>query len=242
MKRGSFCLVALGLLLVGLVACDGGTFPPPTDTPDRVRVQVVNVVDGDTIKVSVDSEVYTLRYIGIDAPETKDPNRPVEWMGPEASAANERLVGGKTVYLEKDVSETDRYGRLLRYVYLADGTFVNATLVRQGYAAASSYPPDVKYQGLLRQAEQEAREAGRGLWSVAPSPASPVGARPEATPTLRFMVFLAGVYRGGQIDPGEHFEIRNEGSVAVNLAGSRLNASVQGQDLRFPDFFLAPAQ
>jgi len=124
------------------------------------------VFDGDTIRVSIDGREYTLRYIGIDTPETVRPDHPVEWMGPEATAANQALVGGQTVYLEKDVSETDRYGRLLRYVYLADGTMVNAELVRQGFAHSSAYPPDVKHQDLLDRAEREAREAGRGLWGA----------------------------------------------------------------------------
>jgi micrococcal nuclease len=66
------------------------------------------------------------------------------------------------------VSETDRYGRLLRYVFLADGTFVNGELVRQGYAQAITYAPDVKYQELLRALEREARDAERGLWRPAP--------------------------------------------------------------------------
>jgi len=129
---------------------------------------VVRVIDGDTIEVEIDGREYRLRYIGIDAPETVKDNTPVEWMGPEASAANGALVKGEVVYLEKDVSDTDRYGRLLRYVFLADGTFVNGELVRQGYAQAITYPPDVKYQKLLRALEREARDAGRGLWQPAP--------------------------------------------------------------------------
>jgi endonuclease YncB( thermonuclease family) len=129
-------------------------------------------VDGDTIKVDiVGAPIYTVRYIGIDTPETVHPSKPVEWMGPEASAANQELVGGKTVYLEKDISDTDKYGRLLRYVFLVDGTLVNAELVRLGYAQVSTYPPDVKYQELFLQVQQEAREAERGLWG--PTPTSP---------------------------------------------------------------------
>jgi micrococcal nuclease len=160
--------------------------PAPTDTPTpsptaesaMVEAQVVEVVDGDTIKVLIDGQEFTVRYIGIDTPETKDPNEPVQWMGPEASAANEELVGGKTVLLEKDVSETDQYGRLLRYVHVGD-TFVNEELVRQGFAQVSTYPPDVQYADLFTEAQQEAREAGRGLWSEPPTP-SPV---PTQAPT-----------------------------------------------------------
>ncbi|GEM_PF-1357125 len=153
--------------------------PPATATPPRVAAQVVDVVDGDTIRVRLDGGIYTVRYIGIDCPETRDPNRPVEWMGPEAAEANRRLVEGQIVYLEKDISETDRYGRLLRYVFLADGTFVNAELVRLGYAVVATYPPDVRYQSLFLALEREAREAGRGLWGAVPtSPPTPSPAAP----------------------------------------------------------------
>ena len=172
-------LMLLSVALTGL-ACSGlGTFltqvsptgtPQPGPTALRTAARVLRVVDGDTIEVEVeiDRREYRLRYIGIDAPETIKENTPVEWMGPEASAANGALVRGEVVYLEKDVSDTDRYGRLLRYVFLADGAFVNGELVRQGYAQAITYPPDVKYQKLLRALEREARNAGRGLWQPAP--------------------------------------------------------------------------
>lgn len=137
--------------------------------------QVVRVVDGDTITVSIGEAVYTVRYIGMDTPETVKPSSPVEWMGPEASAANETLVDGQEVILEKDVSETDRYGRLLRDVWLrsADGwLLVGLELVRLGYAQVSTYPPDVKYVDELLAAQREARDAGRELWGATPPPGS----------------------------------------------------------------------
>lgn len=177
------CSLALATLLLALatLACGEAATPAPgpgggqPPAAAQTEARVTEVVDGDTIKVNVDGQAYTLRYIGIDTPETVHPDKPVEWMGPEASAANRRLVEGQTVYLEKDVSDTDRYGRLLRYVYLADGLFVNAELVRLGYAHASTYPPDVKHQDLLLEMQREAREAGRGLWaSTQPTePSSP---------------------------------------------------------------------
>jgi len=140
--------------------------PKPTETPIVVRTEarVTSVIDGDTIKVEINKAIYTVRYVGIDTPETVHPSKPVEWMGMEASEANKRLVEGQMVYLEKDVTETDQYGRLLRYVFLADGLFVNAELVRLGYAQVSTYPPNVRYQDLFLEMEREARENERGLW------------------------------------------------------------------------------
>ena len=102
-----------------------------------------------------------MRYIGIDAPEVyPEP----ESLGMEAWQANRRLVEGKRIRLERDVSETDKYGRLLRYVWV-DDTLVEAELVRQGLAWAKAYPPDIKYQDYLKQMEAEAREASRGIWA-----------------------------------------------------------------------------
>lgn len=132
------------------------------------RVTVLEVVDGDTIKVDISGKEYTVRYIGIDTPETVDPRRPVGCFGKEASNENKKLVSGKTVFLQKDVSETDKYKRLLRYVFLPleNGSllFVNDYLVREGFAKALTYPPDVKYNEQFRDAEKQAREGKRGLW------------------------------------------------------------------------------
>lgn len=143
--------------------------PSPSVTPSPPSqsgevVKVVSVVDGDTIKIASGQ---TVRYIGIDTPETKHPTKKVQCFGAEASQRNSELVAGQNVRLEKDVSETDRYGRLLRYVWVGD-TLINQQLVAEGYAVASSYPPDVAKQDLLRAAEQTARTAGRGLWSACP--------------------------------------------------------------------------
>ncbi len=136
---------------------------------------VARVIDGDTVELEGGRK---LRYIGIDTPETVDPRTPVQCFGVEAKEENKRLVDGKTVRLEKDVSETDKYGRLLRYVYV-DDLMVNDFLVRQGFAHASTYPPDVKYNQQLLEAEQEARENERGLWAECPADSNP-------TPEVRF--------------------------------------------------------
>lgn len=116
--------------------------------------KVTRVIDGDTIAIEGG---YHIRYIGIDAPE-KD-----ELCYIEAKQANKELVEGKRIRLEKDISEKDRYGRLLRYVYV-EGTFINAEMVRQGYACAEVYVPDVKYQVYLEAVEKEARQTKRGIW------------------------------------------------------------------------------
>lgn len=155
--------------------------PAPTATPAPAvgsaptgatqQARVVRVVDGDTIRVEIDGQEFPLRYIGIDTPETVHPSKPVEWMGKEASDANRGLVEGQMVVLEKDVSETDRYGRLLRYVWLTDGAgwlLVNHELVRLGFAQASTYPPDVKYTDLFLDAQRAARDGGLGLWGDPP--------------------------------------------------------------------------
>lgn len=138
---------------------------------------MLRVVDGDTIEVGIGGQSYRVRYIGIDTPETVDPRKPVQCFGKEAAERNRQLVEGRAVALEKDVSEVDQYGRLLRYVWVGD-RMVNAVLVEEGYAMASTYPPDVKYAGLFASLQAQAREAGRGLWGAAcASPtAAPAGA------------------------------------------------------------------
>lgn len=128
---------------------------------DCTGILINRVIDGDTIQLEDGSRV---RYIGINTPETKDPRRPVEFMGKEAYQFNKKLVEGKNVRLEFDVQQRDEYGRLLAYVYVGD-TFVNAELVKQGYAQASTYPPNIKYAELFQKLEKEARENGRGLWA-----------------------------------------------------------------------------
>jgi micrococcal nuclease len=125
---------------------------------------VLRVIDGDTIELTDGRRV---RYIGINTPETVDPKRHVECFGREASDENKKLVGGQVVRLQKDVSQVDRYGRLLRYVYVGD-TFINDVLVRKGYAYADTFPPDVQYASQFVEAQKEARKNNRGLWAGCP--------------------------------------------------------------------------
>lgn len=146
---------------------------------------VLRVIDGDTIEVDRGNGPEKVRYIGVDTPETVAPDSPVQWMGPEASAANKRLVEGREVLLERDVSETDKYDRLLRYVWVEDASaaagwlLVNLALVSQGYAQVSTYPPDVQYVDLYLEAQRAAEAAGLGLWG--PEPTAKPTAKPKPT-------------------------------------------------------------
>ena len=126
--------------------------------------KVVKVVDGDTINVSIAGRVEKVRLIGVDTPEV-DSRRPVELFGREASEFTRRLSLGKDVRLDQDPQgdTRDTYGRLLRYVYLPDGTLLNAEIIRQGYGHAYTRFPYAKLESF-RALEREAREAGRGLW------------------------------------------------------------------------------
>lgn len=142
--------------------------PPPGPTGTVERARVMRVVDGDTVIVAIGGREERLRYIGIDAPESVRPDSPVEPFGPESAAANAALVAGHVVLLERDISDRDEFGRLLRHVWLetAGGLlFVNFDLVARGYAEAITIPPDVRHAALLRAAARSARDAGRGLWS-----------------------------------------------------------------------------
>ncbi len=138
-------------------------FIPPAATSSAVLV--TRVIDGDTIEIAGGQRV---RYLGVDTPETKDPRKPVQCFGKEASSENKNLVEGKRVILEKDISETDKYGRLLRYIYLPlqDGRllFVNDYLIRQGFAKTLTIPPDVKFAEQFLEAQRQARENKKGLW------------------------------------------------------------------------------
>lgn len=217
-----------------------------TPTPVLVEAQVVNVVDGDTITVSIGDGLYTVRYIGVDTPETVRSDTPVQWMGPEAAAANAALVAGQTVYLEKDVSETDRYGRLLAYVYLADGRMVNEELVRLGYAYSSSYPPDVYRQGAMIAAQQTAVVLGVGLWGTPPAEVAALTPTPESadravTINLGSAVILSE-YGGTQVP--EFMAITNAGDADADLSGWQIVSVRHGSEYQtytFAQGYVLPA-
>jgi len=177
------------------------TEPPPTEvpatsTPESTappgeRFDVVSVVDGDTIKVAYNGTTESVRLILVDTPETKDPNSPVMCYGAEATAFTEDMIrrAGGAVYLETDVSERDRYDRLLRYVWLVQddgGTrMLNFELIAGGYAQVATFPPDVRYVDMFLNAQREARDTGRGLWGSCGDfgvPVTPPTPTPEPAP------------------------------------------------------------
>ena len=155
--------VALLLAAVAAVLVTrGGEHPRATAFG---RAQVLRVVDGDTIRVRLDGHIERVRYIGVDTPESVKPGTPVQCFAKRAAAANAALVAGRSVRLVGDVEQRDRYGRLLAYVYREpDGAFVNAALVRDGYARTLTIAPNVAHAHQLAQLAQTARRSGRGLW------------------------------------------------------------------------------
>ncbi|MFA6603205.1 MAG: thermonuclease family protein [Candidatus Shapirobacteria bacterium] len=140
--------------------------PTPTQAPQVLGTQelsktkVIRIVDGDTVEIEGGLR---LRYIGVDTAEIGSGKKTDECYAREAKVKNEELVLNKEVELEKDVSETDRFGRLLRYVWV-DGKMINEELVASGYAKVATFPPDVKYKDRFLAAEKQAREKGLGLW------------------------------------------------------------------------------
>lgn len=179
------------------VASSGSSLPAPPQAPGAAPIPpgqpatIVNVVDGDTVDVMLNGEQKRVRLILIDTPEVFGGE---ECYGRAASDFTKSLLKAQApVHLEKDVSETDRFDRLLRYVYLDDGRMVNEVIVSEGFATLATYPPDVKYVERIRAAERSAREAGRGLWSacqgapvptaVAPPPGQPAPVPPPAATT-----------------------------------------------------------
>ncbi len=152
----SICMLSL------LIACETASQPETGSvSSDSEMAEVVWVIDGDTIDVDLDGETYRVRYIGVDTPEREEP------FYAEASEYNRRMVANQTVFLVKDVSDTDRFGRLLRYVYLDDGTFLNADLIAKGYARLVTFPPDVSNADYFRELQEEARSAELGMWGQA---------------------------------------------------------------------------
>jgi micrococcal nuclease len=190
-------LVVVVLAVVGAAGCEGlvedvgggggaggGKVPADLATsraeraswPDRPRdavaAKVQRVSDGDTFVATVKGRRERVRVIGVDTPESVAPNRPDEPYGEEASDFAKAHLDGETVHLAGDAEPRDRYGRMLAYVWLEDGTFWNALLAAEGYAQQLTIPPNVTYAGLFRRLAGDARRHDRGLWALEPQPSS----------------------------------------------------------------------
>lgn len=188
--------------------------------------QVLEVIDGDTITVAIDGLTYRVRYLGINAPEMDEP------AGPDAKSCNLALLAGQQVYLLKDASETDRYERLLRFVFTTS-SFVNHDLIASGCALQVEYAPDVACTALFQEAQEKAKAEGLGLWGAAVADGSPAAGVQIRT------VFYDGVQ--GQNEPDEYVEFENTGDQPVELGNWYLRDKGSHR-FDFPSFQLSPGQ
>jgi micrococcal nuclease len=153
---------------VGLLLIAGCALDQRRDTarePAGAVASVTRVIDGDTIEVEIGGRRDTVRYIGVDTPETVKQGTPVQCLGPQASAFNHRLVDGKQIRLRFDRELRDDYGRLLAYVY-AGRRMINAALVRRGYARTLTIAPNTQFAARLQRLEMRAGRIGRGIWGA----------------------------------------------------------------------------
>ena len=173
LRRLNFRILAVLLLILGvsIYAQVGDWMSYPTeDFSGDTAYPVLSIVDGDTVKIGYQGKKTSVRLIGVDTPETVHPSKPVEVYGTEASNFTRNLLLGESVYLRFDVEQTDRFGRLLAYLYRApDGLFVNLEIVRQGYGPVDTRFP-FKHIALFRHYETQARAAGKGLYGTPQAP------------------------------------------------------------------------
>jgi endonuclease YncB( thermonuclease family) len=236
MKRKYPSSILVWLLLVILAtSCATPSLAPTSSPAPEAQITVTRVIDGDTIEVNIAGTIYKVRYIGIDAPELDDKRPEYCALAQEATRCNRQLVEGKTVRLEKDISETDKYERLLRYVYV-DDIFVNAELVRQGLAWAKTYEPDTKYQGILEKAEAEARQDKTGIWQ------EPQPLLPKRVENVQITyIFYDGLVPNVESD--EYVEITNLGDQPQDLTGCVLMDISDGYpSFTFPSYILVPGK
>lgn len=243
---GLLALVLLSWALLGACATGGPGSDAVSGADDRAAppepsvgsdlggepVELVRVVDGDTVVVFADGTEERVRLIGVNAPEQG------ECFAEEATDLLRSLVAGETVVLEADRSDRDQYGRLLRYLYAADGTFLNEALVEQGAARSRRYPPDVAHQDRLDVAEVQAREAGRGLWAEGAC-GTPAAA---AAGDVRIVAAVADPPGPDHEDPNaETVTVANLGTRPADLSGWVLKDTSASHRFTFPDgFVLAP--
>lgn len=204
-------------------ASPASTSIPIKVTPSRSCVpggqprlaKVVDVIDGDTITVLLDGLVVKVKYIGVDAPESVSR---LEYLGKEAKNRNREMVTGRDVLLYKDVSDRDRFDRLLRYVFV-DDKFINYELVSQGYASILDEPPDSACTLLFKHAEDSVREQALGIWA----PHTP---QPEQIFAATNLI----IYSVNK--QGEFADIQNLGDTSIDLSGWKLVSEEGRQECR----------
>jgi micrococcal nuclease len=157
------------LTVVLATACTEGFDDPGGDGDGETRttVRVVEVVDGDTIRVDLHGEETPVRLIGIDTPEKDGPYTDVECFGEQATRYTAETLDGRDVELEFDVERTDRFDRILAYVWV-DGGLFNERILREGYAVLATFPPNVRYVDRFTTAQRRARDEQAGLWGACP--------------------------------------------------------------------------
>jgi micrococcal nuclease len=163
---GSILLLAVGIaLLLAGRDDDAGSSPNGVDGQRRIEAAVVEVVDGDTARMRIDGREQSVRYIGIDTPESVIPGETPECFGKRSAGLNRKLVESERVTLVFGAERRDRYDRLLAYVYVGD-LFVNAEIVRRGFARTLAIAPNTDFADRFTRLQQAAANAGRGLWGA----------------------------------------------------------------------------
>ncbi|GBL20744.1 thermonuclease [Acidimicrobiaceae bacterium] len=151
-------------LILAIISSLSSSCTSPEQLPSDVAT-VVRVIDGDTVVLRLQGAIETVRLIGVDTPETVHPTKPIECFGPEASAFTHSVLKPKTqVRVQRDVEARDRYQRLLVYIYLTDGTFINQELLRLGFARTLNIAPNTAFATIFASIETAARENQIGLW------------------------------------------------------------------------------
>ena len=212
--------LALTILVACLLGCNLSSLPTRTSTGDGAggdAARVIRIVDGDTIDVTLNGRSETVRYVGIDTPERGQPGYRA------ATKANSDLVEGRTVYLRQDRTDRDAFGRLLRYVFLDDGTLVNAQLIADGWAQPVEYKPDTARADEFLRLALEAADAKRGFWG-GDSPYD--GAMSYALTTRD-----AEIRRG----PGSDYEVSNRVTINTPLTIFGRSPNSRWLQVRPPD-------
>ena len=169
-------LVLIGILIVGSYLpknnIQKGLILPTVTIAPTVRqankiYKIIRVIDGDTVVVNIDNKDEIIRLIGINSPEVRDPRKPVECFGKEASAKAKEVLKDKNVRIENDPTQgdKDKYKRLLRYIFLEDGTNFNKLMIEEGYAFEYTYNIPYKYQEEFKEAQRQAEVNRKGLWA-----------------------------------------------------------------------------